>query len=554
MNSPRFSNFPTFSRRRFIQIGGLLVAAPLAACGSDSEGSPVVDTTSGTFRGSIDADIQTFKGIPYAQAPLGTLRFKSPKAYKPVAGITDATQFGASNLQTLPAYVKWIYTEPEKQSEDCLTLNVWTPSTSGKLPVIVFLHGGAWRTGSSALPLLNGQKLAANGCVVVTVTFRLAGLGMLSHPDFTDPDTGTQGNWQLQDQAAAVKWVHANIASFGGDPSNICLIGQSAGATNSAILAQHPATSSLISKVVLMSAARAAAPNAFTIGDAAAYTELLATKLGTTVTGLLSLPAATVQQGESALSQAALPSSFTSGRGAKVMPIVDGITYLGDWTRTDWPSRIPVAIMNTLSEGHFFVDLYDVLAGARATAALPTSRAAVIAILTNLTGSASRAESVMTAYEAAAVAESRSVDPGDLYVEIYGDFLLRYDGYRYANQLAAAGKNVRYGTFMHAIKAPARGEPHCGELPFVFGTYGLDYYRTKVGAGPAEDLLSQRMMSAIVSFARDGNPSFAPGVTWTPHENGQGTAARMGNGDSADFAMGAIPKSAQLAAWTDILV
>jgi para-nitrobenzyl esterase len=553
MTSPRFSNSPLFSRRRFIQVAGLLAATPLAACGSDSEDSPVVDTTSGTFRGSINADIQAFQGIPYAQAPVGALRFKSPKAYKPAAGIADATQFGASCLQTLPAYVKWIYTEPEKQSEDCLTLNVWTPSKSGKLPVILFLHGGAWRTGSSALPLINGQKLAAQGCVVVTATFRLGGLGTMSHPDLTDPDTGSQGNWQLQDQAAALKWVHANIAQFGGDPSNICLIGQSAGGTSAAILAQNPATSNLVSKVVLMSAARAGAPNGFTLDDAAAYTQLLATQLGTTVAGLSSLPAATVQQGELALNQLALPASFTSGRSLKVMPVIDGKNYLADWTRTEWPSRIPVVIMNTLDEGAFFVDLYDVLAGSRATAALPTTRAAVVAILTGMTGSADRAETVVAAYEVAAVAESRSVDPGDLYVEIYGDFLLRYDAYRYANQLAAAGKNVRYGTFMHSIKAPARGVPHCAELPFVFGSYGLDFYKTKVGAGAAEDALSLKMMSAMVSFARDGNPSFGSGVVWTAHASGQATSARMGDGDSSDIAMGAIPKSAQLAVWNNIL-
>ena len=553
MSLPSDPSFPAVSRRRFVQMAGLLVALPLTGCGSDSDDDRVADTTSGSFRGSSQAGVLSFKGIPYAQAPVGALRFKSPKAVRPVAGITDATQFGPSSLQTLPPYVQWIYTQPQAMSEDCLTLNVWTPDKGGKLPVLVFLHGGAWRTGSSALPLVDGQALASMGCVVVTVTFRLGGLATLSHPAFTDPDTGMQANWQLQDQMSALQWVGANIAQFGGDPANICLAGQSAGGTSAAILAQHPTTRSLVRQAVLLSPARSASPSAFTLTDAAAYTELLAARLGTTVAGLASLPAATVQQGESELNQLPLPTTFTSGRGAKAGPIIDGKSYLTDWTRNDWPASTPVLIMNTLTEGTFFVDLFNVLTNTRATAELPTTRAAVLTAITGLAGSPANAERVMAAYETAAAAEGRSTLPGDLYVEIYGDGLLRYDGYRYANQLAAAGRNVRYGTYAHAIKAPARGVPHCAELPMIFGTYGQDFYRTKVGAGAAGATLSQRMMASLVSFARDGNPVFASGSTWPAYQPAQARSVQIGVGDTADVVTAEVPKVAQLQVWTGIL-
>ena len=266
----KLSSFPVRAetRRRFIQAAGALIALPLAGCGGGGGGgftapvptngtaagqpgaAPLADTTSGRLKGQLNGGVASYLGIPYAQAPVGALRFQSPKPFKPVSDVLNADKFGAASLQTLPPYVTWIYPVPTQQSEDCLTVNVWAPANATGAPVMVWLHGGAWRTGATSMPLMNGQALAALGVVVVTVNFRLSALGGLSHPDLVDADTGSVANWQLQDQMAALQWVHENAAAFGGDPNNICLIGQSAGGTNAAVIAQNPAYQKLLRRSV----------------------------------------------------------------------------------------------------------------------------------------------------------------------------------------------------------------------------------------------------------------------------------------------------------------
>ncbi len=562
----------TDGRRRFMQAMGALMAAPLAACGGGGDGgavflpgigaapapapapeSPVASTSSGRFRGRVDAGVRSWLGIPYAKPPVGALRFRSPKPVEPAAGIVDADRFGAASLQTLPPYVTWIYPVLENQGEDCLSLNVWAPADAKNAPVVVLLHGGAWRTGSPSMPLMNGQSLAARGVVVVTVGFRLGALGGLSHPAFLDADTGSVCNWQMQDQMAALQWVHDNAAAFGGDPANICLAGQSAGGTSAALIAQNPATRRLLRKVVLLSPASNAAPNAFTLADAAAYTELLAAKLNTTPAGLREVPAATLHAAELALNALPLPAGVATGRSSKMLPIVDGQFCLSDWTRTPWPAELPVIVTTTLDEGVFFVDLVDP-SGKTLTAPLPQDDTQLLAAVTGLTRSATASGDVVAAYRQAVITEGRASGAGALWVEIYGDYAIRNHAVRYAGRLAGEGRQVRFATYAHAIQAPAHGVPHCAELPLLFGTYGLDYYKDKVGAGAAEASLSAALQSALVSFARDASATRLAGDTpWPLYAPGAGTAVRIGEGTRADLVAGTVPKTAQLAVWDAVL-
>ncbi len=412
---------------------------------------------------------------------------------------------------------------------------------------------GAWRTGATSMPLMDGQKLAEQGLVVVTVNYRLGAMACLTHPDFTDPETGLSANWGLQDQAAALKWVHDNIARFGGDPGNVCLAGQSAGAVNTALIAQHPVWSQWLHKAVLFSSAGIAAPAGFSQQDAIAYTELLAASLNTTPKGLLDIPAAQLHAAELALNSNPLPSTFRSGLGVKASPVMDGKTILADWTRLAWPQRIPVLVTNTLTEGSFFVDLVDPVTQAALTAPLPATMEALTALVTPLSGSPSRAAQVIGAYQEAALAEGRSAAPGDLYVEINGDRNLRNFCVRYADSLVKQGANVRYGTFMHSVLSPGRGVPHCAELPFLFGTLGLDHYRNKVGAGAAEQELSRHLMSAVTSFARTGTATFADGTIWPGYGLAQQNSALMGAGSASSITFGPVPKVAQLRVWDGLL-
>jgi para-nitrobenzyl esterase len=507
------------------------------------------------FRGHVEGNVISYLGIPYAQPPVDALRLRAPQPFQPTSGVMDAYHFGAASIQTIPPLVTWIYPPQEQQSEDCLTLNVWTPSQNGTLlPVIVWLHGGAFRTGATRMPLMNGRAFAEHGVIMVTVNYRLGALGLLAHPDFTDSDNGSWANWQVQDMGAALDFVRQNIAAFGGDPARVCLMGQSGGAMSTAILAQHPASRSCFQKAVLLSPPAVPAPVSMTPEDAAAYTEWLSSSLATTPRGLRDVPARTLHDAELTLNMQPLPARFTSGQGFKLAPLVDGISYLSDWTRTAWPTDIPVLITYTLDEGAFFQDLSDQTTHTRLTPPLPSSRAALVAaVLPHVEGSPDAAAAVIDVYTQTAVAEGRSSAPADLWVEIFGDRLLRNYGTRYAATVAKNGAAVRYATYMHQVKAPGRGVPHCADLPMVFGTFGLDYYREKVGAGPEEARLSHDMISALVSFASDPAPTIATGQAWPLYQPGTATSVHWGAGGSSATTIGPIPKLAQLAVWDAIL-
>jgi para-nitrobenzyl esterase len=542
------------TRRGFLLSGAAFVAAPLVGCGGGGDDF-VVATTAGNFRGQSRNGVDSWLGIPYAQPPVGPLRFQAPRPVQPVAGIAEATAFGAASLQTISGMVSWIYPPQDMQSEDCLTLNIWSPSGAEGLPVIVWFHGGGFRTGATRMPLMDGTSLAQRGVVVVTANYRLGALGLLSHPDFADSLNGTSANWQMQDMAAALGWVRDNIAAFGGNPARVCVVGQSGGAMHTAMLAQNPAYRPLFQKAVLLSPPNVTPPASLTASDAAAYTELLATTLGTTPIGLRDVPAQTLHAAELAQNAATLPPSFTSGLSPyKLAPVIDGSTYLGDWTRRDWPTDLPIVIDHTLDEGAFWYDLYDPATNAMLTPAPPATLPAVSAALTaQLGGRAAAASAVINAYTSAAIAEGRPTDPASLWIDIFGDQLLRNFGTRYAAKLAAAGVPVRYGTYMHAVQAPGRGVPHCADVPMLFGTYGLDDYRAKVGAGPQEALLADQYAGAIVSFARDAQPMLAGGQAWPLYQPGTGTSVRWGENWAGSAVLGAVPKLTQLAVWDSVL-
>jgi para-nitrobenzyl esterase len=515
----------------------------------------VVSTSSGRFHGQLEGSVTSYLGIRYAAPPIGELRFRAPQPVQPASGVVEANRFGAASLQTIPPLVTWIYPPEAQQSEDCLTLNVWAPRRNGALlPVIVWLHGGAFRTGATRMPLMNGRALAERGVVVVTVNYRLGALGLLAHPDFTDPDTGSWANWQLQDMGAALHWVRQNIAAFGGDPARVCLMGQSGGAMSTAILAQHPSYRSCFQKAVLLSPPNVPPPSSMTPEDATAYTELVASRLGTTPRGLREVPAKTLHDTELALNLQPLPARFTSGYGFKLAPLLDVSTYLSDWTRTAWPTDMPILITYTLDEGAFFWDLRDPTTNSRLTPPPPTTTEALTAaVLPHVGGSPDAAAKVIDVYTQAAVAEGRSSAVADLWLDLFGDRLLRTYGTRYAATCAQAGAQIRYATYMHSVKAPGRGVPHCADLPMLFGALGLDYYKDKVGTGPEEARLSHDMISALVSFARDPFPILPTGQPWPLYQPSAATTVRWGEGDSADTTLGPIPKLAQLAVWDALL-
>lgn len=227
-------------------VFALFAASVILCCNGSAVAQPVGQfpfalTREGQMLGAVEGEVASFKGLAYAAAPIGPLRWRPPQATAESSEMRTAYKYGAPCLQpSLPG-----------ASEDCLTLNVFRPfGVDGPLPVMLFIHGGAFVRGTANDPLFDGGRLAQAGLIVVTVNFRLGALGWPTEPALSE---GGSGNYGLMDQIAALHWVHDNIAAFGGDPNNVTLFGSGAGATSIALLmlcAQSPA---LFQKAILQS-------------------------------------------------------------------------------------------------------------------------------------------------------------------------------------------------------------------------------------------------------------------------------------------------------------
>ena len=231
--------------------------ARLADHPDDSAAAEVqVKTASGTVEGIEVADgLRVFKGIPFAEPPLGNLRWKPPQPVKAWDGIKKAQTFGSAPVQD--AGMAAMVGVPAPFSEDCLYLNVWTPAKrEGEgWPVMVWIHGGAFAFGATSQPVFDGTDLAREGVVVVSVAYRTGVLGFLSHPELTQEGKGggRSGNYGLLDQIAGLKWVQENIAAFDGDPANLTIFGESAGGIAVSMLAQSPLAKGLFQRAISQS-------------------------------------------------------------------------------------------------------------------------------------------------------------------------------------------------------------------------------------------------------------------------------------------------------------
>ncbi|HVZ16149.1 MAG TPA: carboxylesterase/lipase family protein [Terriglobales bacterium] len=226
----------------------LLVGLVVSASAADQ-----VKTQSGVVEGKTGTDgkVKEFLGIPYAAPPVGDLRWKEPQPVKPWTGVKKATEFGPHCVQGR-IFGDMVFPDPGA-SEDCLTLNVWTPDVSGKtkLPVMVWIYGGGFQAGATSEPRQNGEFLVHKGVVVVSMNYRLGIFGFFSHPELTrESPHHASGNYGLMDQAAAIDWVKKNIAAFGGDPNNITIFGESAGSFSVCAQMASPLSKNLISKAI----------------------------------------------------------------------------------------------------------------------------------------------------------------------------------------------------------------------------------------------------------------------------------------------------------------
>jgi para-nitrobenzyl esterase len=423
---------------------------------------------------------------------------------------------------------------PLDTDEDCLTLNVWAPATTAPpRPVLVWIHGGGFLTGAGSLPIYNGRFLAGGGdVVVVTINYRLGALGFLAHPDLRDPESGAAGNWGLLDQIAALRWVRANIEALGGDPDNVTVFGESAGAMSVGTLMGTPAAAGLFGRAIMQSGSPAALP----MEAAAATAESLLRAAGCDTVD--AERARALPLGPLLEAQQDLMARRGVANGLPLQPAVDGAVL----------ERHPgEAIADGLSAGVATIagtnrDEWEMFAMADPGAAKLDDahlRRRLAAVLSAGNGSlGADADEVVRAYTAARSARGEPVTPRDIWVAVQTDLVFRLPAVRVAETQARVGAPT--WAYLFTWRSPAFGGAlrscHALEIPFVWGTLVYPGISTFTGQGPEAGALSARMQEAWLSFARTGEPADPVIGAWPRYDDERRSTVVLGPGGTVEDA------------------
>lgn len=512
----------------------------------------VVTTPSGRLRGARVDSVVTFKGIPYAEPPIDGRRFCSAAPAKAWTGVRDALAFGHAPIQELLVGHAYPFGPIESTSEDCLTLNVWAPVDAANLPVIVWIHGGGFRTGASSMPAYDGRNYAAGGQVVfVSINYRLGALGFLAHEELRDPDTGAFANWAIQDQILALRWVQQNIAAFGGDPRQVTVMGESGGAINAIMIAHSTQGRSLIHKIIAMSPPYICPPATLDVDDWHIAAESVARELGTTVPGLRGATAEAVHGAE--WRQYVRGSLKTASGRAYRGTAADGIV-LDAWPAHYSLPLVPMIIGCTAAEGAMGYECYhpvsrEPISRNRFTGDAAAARTEVETLLNRLyyvDGGGDVAEEIVARYVARARADGRREDIVAMLVELHGDTMIRHYCVRRAEQAARAGRSDIF--FYHyglPVASPNHEPPHAWELPVAFGNHRNPLIAPWVGSGPLHDAVATAMIEAFSTFAVVGRPAARDLPDW-PAFRAPGKNVMLLGPDGVPGRVSELPKYAQL--------
>jgi para-nitrobenzyl esterase len=546
---------------------------------------PIVQTSYGQLRGTRAEGLHIFRGVPFARPPVGARRFHPPERPAAWAVVRDATRFGPAAPQSLGLLGPVFSLGITRTDEDCLSLNVWTQGVDGRRrPVLVWIHGGAFVLGAGSQSLYDGAVLARRGdVVVVTINYRLGSLGFLRLRELSGGRLPASGNEGLLDQIAALEWVRDEIAAFGGDPGNVTIFGESAGAMSCATLLGAPRARGLFHRAILQSGSANYVSPAETASTVAEEFVALLGLRRRRIADLLSLPPERLVEGQARLFFTLRPGlkpvapllgllrGLGRAGGALVAPLKRKLPLLSSLA---WPLTLPWRALQLLlvtprlwPQG---LPLQPVLDGdllprhpLEAIAdGLP--RDVPVLVGTNLdevklfrfmdrqarrldeAGLIARCERVIPGrdesgvswgrraaevYRRARAARGESIEPSELWFAIESDRTFRSPAMRLAE--LSSVHQPRTFAYLFTWRSPFAGGTlgacHALELPFVFGTLGHPLLRGFTGSGPEAAALAERIQDAWIAFARSGDPSHPALPEWPGYDQRRRATMILGN-------------------------
>ena len=510
----------------FVMLGVLDLSWAVTSKGAQGA---VAKTEYGPVRGDVEGGVQVFRGIRFAAPPVGKLRFRPPVPPTSWTVTQPALDFA-------PACPQLVGIDPTENNnsvmaEDCVAVNVWTPTVDQKKrPVLVFIHGGAFIEGSARNTWYDGASLAKHGdAVVVTLQYRLGALGFLELAEIAGEGYAQSGNLGILDQIAALQWVQRNISSFGGDPANVTLFGESVGATSVGILMAAPGARGLFHKAILES------NSAARVGHDLPRAKELARSFmkvagANTIDDLRKLTFLKIRSAQEKLFETVFGDSSFG-------PTWDGVVIPESpikMIRSGQGATVPVLLGTNLDEIRFWSTIENLPLETKPEPLLERQLAAIVG---------PKAREVIDTYRKA------DANYGDAVIHLETDLLFRMTSIRLAEAI-----NDRQPTYMYLFTYRSTSpvtkfdSAHSMELPFVFGVIDELDAIAFTGRDPHRQTLMEQMQQAWLNFARSGDPNHSGLPSWPRYETKQRPTMQLG----ITSAIVNDPLSAQRAVWEDI--
>jgi para-nitrobenzyl esterase len=502
------------------------------AAGADST-ALIVSTRQGLLRGVAADSVYAWKGVPYAQAPVGDLRFRAPQPPMSWQGVRDASKPGFISPQLRRAS-----NEPLKGNEDCLSLNIWSPAADGhKRPVMFWIHGGGFLIGSGSVQMYDGANLSKNGdVVVVNINYRLGALGFLYLNDIKGKQTGFDDNLGIRDQIAALQWVKDNIAAFGGDPDAVTIFGESAGAISVLTLMATPSAHGLFKRAIVESASPEALLQPKVATD---LTMRYLRMLGVSPDSLQQLKSVDADTFVSVMDRLVTQLMYETTSVKLLSPVIDG-------------DLIPTSPMSAIRAGQAAgIDLMigtnkdeATLLSLKRVGLTPRSEAELRPYLANIPPDARKNliatyknyphRSGVNAMTTDGVFAMPSIRVSEMQTQFASTYMYRFDWSSFT--LNVVGLRACHGA----------------ELPFVFGTLNKSpgKYFTALSNKKSIWGLSKQIQQSWVNFARYGNPNPNGKTTWAKYN----TTGRTTMIFDKVTHLSTDPKSEQRIAWTGLSI